>query len=856
MANYVGIDLGTTNSVICSYDAPQTRIWKSPERNDVTPSAIYFGRRGNKLIGQKAYNQFPHAPENCAILFKRKIGTSELIELPAVNRTLTPMECSAEILKTLFGYLPEEIRNSEDTGTVVTVPAVFDQMKKNATMEAAETAGIGKVALMQEPVAAVMSFMRERDTDGMFLIYDIGGGTFDVAIAQSTAGSVNLLAHGGIQVCGGRDFDRLIAHNIVLPTLHEKYALSDDLSNQILRVAERTSEDAKIDLSSMEQSTIVVSEFQEDEPLLDLNGCEIYQEIPLDRDTFDKLIAEKIDDTINCARKTMSECGVNPQDLDCIVWIGGPTNYKPLRDKVSLELNIKGDLSMDPMTAVAEGASLFAESIDWSSESRSRKPIRGQISPNELALSFNYTARTPRDTSKIVVQTKGQVPVGTEFQVECLDTGWTSGQIPLKHGATIDVSLTKPGENTFKVVVCDAVGEPISIEQNEIIITKTAATVDAIPASHSIALEALDKPSGRRIPVHLIKKSESLPKKGSIELTAGETLIAGSSHSLKFLLWEGEIEDPIDNNRFVGCFEITGSDFDEGVIPDGADLRCNYEILDAEVIKLEVEVPDIGGIFESSHQDFYSRKEGEDSSLDAARIANEANQARSRIDQIEKKVDDPRLKDARRKLEAANTLDPEESDSEKIQEASQGGYDANTLIDEVRKENLKEIRQIDLDETVAFFDKYIRQHARPAEATAFDNLVATAQRSIDNNDPDTELGTHLRELGGRSFEILWRQPWFVVDTFRDLVSNRDLYMDKPRFDELVEQGMQLIASEDIQRLENLTQQERMELSFIRRSDVIEELRDVIRSMMSLPRIGGSEQNQGDLVANVLIKHDS
>ena len=855
MANYVGIDLGTTNSVICSYDAPETRIWKSPERNDVTPSAIYFGRRGNKYVGQRAYDQVPRRKENCATLFKRKIGTSELIELPAVNRTLTPMECSAEVLKTLFGYLPEEIRNSEDTGTVVTVPAVFDQMKKNATMEAAEIAGIGKVALMQEPVAAVMSFMRERDTDGMFLIYDIGGGTFDVAIAQSTAGRVNLLAHGGIQVCGGRDFDRLIAHDIVLPTLHEEYALSDDLSNHFMRVAERTSEVAKIDLSSMEQSTIMVSEFEEDEPLLDLNGCEIYQKIPLHRETFDKLIAEKIDDTINCARKTMAECGVNSQDLDCIVWVGGPTNYKPLRDKVSSELNIKGDLSMDPMTAVAEGASIFAESIDWSSESRSRKPIRGQISPSELALSFNYTARTPRDTSKIAVQVKGQVPVDAEFQIESSDRGWTSGQIPLKHGATVDVDLTKPGENTFKVVVCDAVGEPISIEQDKIIISKTPATVDAIPASHSIALEVLDKPSGRRIPVYLTKKGESLPKKGSIELTAGETLIAGSSHSLKFLLWQGEIEDPIDNNRFVGCFEITGSDFDEGVIPDGADLRCNYEILDAEIIKLEVEVPDIGGIFESSDQDFYSRKEAEDSSLDAARIANEANQARSRIDQIEKKVDDPRLKDARRKLEAANTLDPEESDSEKILEAAQGGYDANTLIDEVRKENLKEIRQIDLDDTVAFFDKYIRQHARPAEASAFDNLVATAQRSIDNNDPDTELGTHLRELGGRSFEILWRQPWFVVDTFRDLVSTPHLYMDKHRFDELVQKGMQLIESEDIRKLEELTQQERMELSFIR-SDVIEELRDVIRSIMSLPRIGGSEQNEGDLVANVLIKHDS
>ena len=100
-------------------------------------------------------------------------------------------------LKKLFSYLPEEIRNSADTGTVITVPAAFDQKARNATRQAAEMAGIGKVELMQEPVAAVMSFMQVHKTDGVFLIYDLGGGTFDVAIAQSIGGKVILLAHDG-----------------------------------------------------------------------------------------------------------------------------------------------------------------------------------------------------------------------------------------------------------------------------------------------------------------------------------------------------------------------------------------------------------------------------------------------------------------------------------------------------------------------------------------------------------------------------------------------------------------------------------------------------------------------------------
>lgn len=208
MKNFVGIDLGTTNSAICSYDGSETRIWKSPEQNDVTPSAIYIDRR-SKYLGKRAYDSAPYNPDNAATLFKRLMGTSTPIHFSAMNLTKTPEECSAEILKLLFGYLPEEIRNDPDTGTVITVPAAFNQMQKDSTMQAARMAGIGRVALMQEPVAAVMSVMRARTTDGMFLIYDLGGGTLDVAIAESIGGRVNLLAHGGIAMCGGRDFDRV-----------------------------------------------------------------------------------------------------------------------------------------------------------------------------------------------------------------------------------------------------------------------------------------------------------------------------------------------------------------------------------------------------------------------------------------------------------------------------------------------------------------------------------------------------------------------------------------------------------------------------------------------------------------------
>jgi molecular chaperone DnaK len=707
------------------------------------------------------------------MLFKRLMGTSTPIQLSAIGLTKSPEECSAEVLKVLFGYLPEEIRNDSNTGTVITVPAAFNQMQKDATMQAASMAGIGKVAIMQEPVAAVMSVMRARNADGMFLIYDLGGGTLDIAIAESLNGRVNLLAHGGIAMCGGRDFDRVLVDNVVRPWLIEKFDLPEDFSvnpafKSLTRLAIWATERAKIELSAREEAIISLSETEA--RIKDLDGNEIYLDIPLQREVYDRLIAERVSQSIDAARETLSKAGLTPYDLERIVFVGGPTNYKPLRDKVAFELGIPGSTDVNSMTAVAEGASLFAESIDWSSQSRSRKNTRGQISSGGgLALSFNYIARTPDVKAKIAVLLAGQAASGSEFQIDSIDTGWTSGRLPLKHGVTIDVTLTKTGDNTFKVFVFDSVGGPIALEQDKIVITRTAATVDAIPASHSVGIEVLEKLGGRPVLDYLIRSGDSLPKKGKKVFKAAESLKAGASGSLNLKLWEGEIEEPITDNRPIGVLKISGSDFDDGVIPAGADLECEYEILDSGNIIIEVSVPCIGGTFHSG-KNFYSRQEGQlDYTAAATLVVEEGERTLNRIDEINEVVDNPKLEQARQKLESAVALDPEEAETEKSQEAMEKVLEARRLLAQVRKEHLKEIRQIDLDGVVSFFDKHIRQQARPSESSAFDNLAKTAQRSIDRNDKAFEH--HLDEMKGKNFEILWRQDWFVIERFKWMVSS-------------------------------------------------------------------------------------
>ena len=804
MKNYVGIDLGTTNSAICSYDGEQTRIWKSPEQNDVTPSAIYIGRRGNKYIGKRAYDSAARSPDNAATLFKRLMGTSTPIRLPAVDITMTPEQCSGEVLRALYGYLPEEVRNNPDTGTVITVPAAFNQMQKNATMEAADRAGIGRVALMQEPVAAVMSVMKARDADGIFVIYDLGGGTLDVAIAESLAGRINLLAHAGIAMCGGRDFDRLVVDNVIKPWLLDEFDLPENLSanpnyKRLVRVAAWAAERAKVELSAGEETAIRMEEV--DIGVRDETGEEIYFDIPVKRNTLDALMTEKVDESIEAARETLDKAGLTPHDVERVVFIGGPTVYKPLRDRVAFELGLPASTEVNPMTAVAEGAAIFAESIDWTSQSRNRKTSRGSLAASgPLKVTFNYNARTPSDRAKIAAQVDGEVVPGGEFQVDNLETGWTSGRFVLTHGAAVDVALSKSGENTFKVSVFDASGGALTLEHDTIAITKTAAIVEAIPASHSIGIEARETLGGRATVEWLVRAGDELPNKGARTFKAGESLKAGSNGSLNFKLHEGESDDP-EFNRPIGMLKIRGNDFDDGVIYAGAELLCEYEMHDSGGIVLEVSVPSIGATFHSG-RNYYSRQEGQfDFSADAERVKENGEEALRRLDEISEKIDDPKLEQARSKLERAAALDPDESESERAQEAMAGVEEARRLLGEVRKRNLKDIRQIELDRTTALFNDHLRELARPSEENDFDNLVRTAQRAIDRNDKDFER--HVSDLRSTNFEILWRQDWFVVEKFKSMASSPHWFADHNQFETLVASGRVCLQNDNIDALRQI-----------------------------------------------------
>ena len=616
-----------------------------------------------------------------------------------------------------------------------------------------------------------------------------------------------MLSHGGIAMSGGRDWDRALIDNVIKPWLFDNFNLPENLTTNpeyksLMRLAAWAAERAKIQLSAQDKDNAIISLSEAESRIKDMAGNDIYMDIPLDRETLNNLIADRINESIEAARETLTKAGLTANDVEDLIFVGGPTNYKPLRDKVAFELSLKGSLEVNPMTAVSEGAALFAESIDWNSQNRGRKSTRGKISSAGASdIGFNYHARTPNTQTTIVAQVSEGNFDNAEFQIDSVDTGWTSGRLPLATGITVDVTLGKSGDNVFMVFAFDATGAPLSLESNKIVITRTAATIDAIPASHSIGIEVLGKLGGSLELEWIIREGDQLPQKGSRVFKSTESIKAGSSNVINFKIWEGEIENPVTDNRFIGVFKISGTDFDSGVIPAGADLNCNYEVLDSGNIVLEVSVPSIGGAFEAGHN-FYSRQEGQiDYSNSAALIVDSAESTMSRLDTVREIIDDPKLNRARQQLLEASNLDPNDLDTEQTKEAADKIQDARRLLAQVRKEHLKEIRQLDLNSARQFFDDHAREHARPSEETVFDNLVRTAQREIDRN--GTQFENHHQELRGKTFGILARQDWFVVAQFKIMAQSPYNFFDQHKFKELVETGMQFIQTDNIDKLRGI-----------------------------------------------------
>jgi len=797
MTTFCGIDLGTTNSAIATFDGREVRLYKSPEMNDVTPSVLYFDKRGNRYVGTRAHQSAMRNPENAAMLFKREMGRATRFRIDSLDRELTPEECSAQLLSTLYSYLDEGIRSDPSTGTVITVPAAFNQMQRAATSEAAQMAGIPRVAIMQEPVAAVMSVMRRGLRNATFVIFDLGGGTLDVALAQSTDGRVSLLEHGGIQMCGGRDFDRALLQHEVVRYLKTNYRLPEDFATRkeyrtLVRAATWAAERAKIELSLRENSAISLTEG--DLGIRDLDGQDIYIDIPITRAVLNDLMAPKLHEAVEETRRAIRNAGFESQHLDFLVFVGGPTQYKPLRDLVEAELGIRGFTDVNPMTAVAEGAAIFAESVDWSA---GRGATKGTAVSSRKAeeLKIAFPERTPDERATVRLERADATPGTLQVELTGRDDGWTSGRVTLTSRVTIETGPLRVGENRYGVTVYSEIGEKLPIRLDDLVIVRTLATVEAIPASSSIGIEVIGGAEGRSTVLdYLVRKGDALEKRGRKLFRAAEPIRAGERKELVFKIWEGEIETPVSDNRFIGVLRISGTDFEFGEISVGAEIYCAYKVEVSGALSMEVEIPSIGGTF-GRGQNFYSRGEGAISS-DSVRV--DTDRTLEQLRELSESTADPSLPQVEQKVRELATRASASADAEDIGEVAEAVQAARSVMATVRKTHQQQLRRRALQEVIDAFHANTLADARQDEADKFARLAQTAER--ESRDPGGSFDILLGQLWGLYRDILLRNDQYIVRLFHAFAAAVDSAMDRQKHQALVQLGEAALARRDMRNV--------------------------------------------------------
>lgn len=812
---YIGIDLGTTNSAIAGVVDGKIRLFKTADGADVLPSVIYVDKRGHRLYGKRAYEQASLSPENVAKGFKRIMGTSSLLAFKASNTEASPEDCSAEILRQLIGQAIVESGKAEISGAVITIPAAFNQMQSEATLRAAHAAGLERVALLQEPVAAAMSAMAgAKKRNGQFLVYDLGGGTFDLALVQSVSGTVNIIGHEGINMLGGQDFDSAIVTGVVYPWLMENFSLPKNFQKsekyrRVVGLSQLAAEQAKIELSTKDEVTIFVSD--EYTRVVDDEGKEVFVEIPLTRTVLDSLVAPRVSETVALAHKLLKDSGYSPQDIDRVVLVGGPSKMPFIREQIPKLLGIPTDSSVDPMTAVAIGAAIFCESRQWDGENSSRKTAKTTTAAEGAEfVRYDYPARTSDETVTVRLKLSDPRP-GYNVQIDAT-TGWTSGRVSVADGVFIKLPIGEPGENRFRATLFDVAGRPSGTTL--LTIQRAHASAAGIPATQTIAVKVRDGAGGRKnILVPLLAKGTILPARGSMAFTAAHDLdpaMAGPPLELEVYQDEGAPEP--EKNLSVGVFRVSHSDLTEGTkVRKGDQVVFHWNVDESGILKASVELPSVMQTFETRR--FYVDQAGHQSfdGADGAKLANtilasarqelEALRSADTSDQVSE-VDDleKRLDEQDGALESASTADEQRAVTEK-------GRHLRQQISRIksRPEYRGAIIEKAYDEVVANYNASVREFADPVSNRRFDELADSCVAEMGKQTPKGFVAaeTALDEMNTIHHRNLIQNPGFVVQLFKSLTEERHMSTDKGGFDRLVTQGIEALKNNDSDQLRRI-----------------------------------------------------
>ncbi len=344
----IGIDLGTTNSVVAVVIDGVPEVLTDPEGGQILPSVVGLDPEGKLITGEIARNQLAAFPERTRASVKRHMGSMEKLKLG--DQSFTPPEISAMILRRLRDRASDRLGRPVSRA-VITVPAFFDENQRQATREAGELAGLKVERIINEPTAATLVYHAGSDRLQHIVVYDFGGGTFDVSVVRMEAGVVEVLSSKGDTQLGGDDFDALLAKHVAdgFLTDHDVDLRKDPGTRwRLLRACEQ----AKCRLST-DASVDIAEEF-----IAQRDGTALNLKTSVTRNEYEELIAGLIDRTIECVDEALRDAKLRPSDIDDLVLVGGTTRTPRIQERLREEFSLEPSRAVDPDLAVALGAAM------------------------------------------------------------------------------------------------------------------------------------------------------------------------------------------------------------------------------------------------------------------------------------------------------------------------------------------------------------------------------------------------------------------------------------------------------------------------------------------------------------------
>ena len=349
MGKIIGIDLGTTNSCVAVMEGGEPVVIPNAEGNRTTPSVVAFSKNGERLVGQIAKRQAVTNPDNTVISIKRKMGTNEKVNID--GDSFSPQEISAMILQKLKADAENDL-GQQFTQAVITVPAYFSDSQRQATKDAGKIAGLEVLRIINEPTAAALAFgMDKEDQDQKIMIYDLGGGTFDVSILDIGDGVFEVLATNGNTHLGGDDFDERII-NYLVDEFKKSNGIDLRQDKMAMQRLKEAAEKAKIELSGMQQTQINL-------PFItaDSNGPK-HLDVTLTRAKFEELIGDLIEATKEPVQNALKDAGITANDLHKVLLVGGSTRVPAVQEAVKKITGKDPDKGINPDECVAIGAAI------------------------------------------------------------------------------------------------------------------------------------------------------------------------------------------------------------------------------------------------------------------------------------------------------------------------------------------------------------------------------------------------------------------------------------------------------------------------------------------------------------------